>query len=430
MKYKKIDLNCGAKLMYLKNKLTRTTMVEIAFDCGARCDTIPGIAHFAEHMFFTGTKNKDKKEVSKIFSDFINTNAFTSKSKVSFVGNVFTKEFKDFLERTAEIITESTFAEKLVKDERNIIDQEIAMLKDNNQMKAWYFNEYNLTNDDVDKYAIIGTNDTIAQIKSKDIKAFVKKYFVLENMEVYVASPHSLSKVKRMVEETLCKKLASNKNFKELPLYLLDVKDNSFFKVKTEDIGKNYLFINVPFKCKFADLKRRKQIELMLALMNNQSEGVMGDLRWGGEKSLTYSGRFYQSYGKDGGIITFTTQCDQDKLNPIVETVAGYIQKVAQNGFTQTVLDFEKRAFKYDDDAREPFIRREFNKLFDFKMFGKIRNDKQLRKYAENCTLEDCNNLFKEIFASPKLSVSVYGDINKKDFLTKSKVNELFNVKK
>jgi len=425
-KYKQIDLCNGAKLYYVKNTITRTTMVDVVFNCGSRCDTIPGLAHFTEHLFFNGTKRHDKKEITKKYFDFINTNACTNHSKIYFTGNIFTKEFEEYLNTVSEMVAESTFTEKEVQNERKVINQEIAVYKDNNQMNAYYFNDYNLARDDLYKYANIGTTDTISTIKSKDVKNFVKKYFVQENMEVYVSSPMSLGKVKKIIEKTLCTRIPTNNKFKELPLFKFKIKDDSFFEIKTKEIGKSYLFMNYVFKSDYNDFKLRKKLELLLELMNNQSEGVMNDLRWGGDSNLTYSGRFYVYHCDGQSCITFTTQCDKENINPIIETVVGYIKKVLKTGFSQSTLDFEKREYKYDDDAREPHLRRIFSRLFDFKMFGEVKDPKLLRKYITETTLEECNSLFHEIFDEPKFSVSIYGDASKKDVLTKAQFSKLF----
>jgi len=424
--YKKAELSNGSKLYYVKNKISRTTMVDVVFYCGSRCDTIPGLAHFTEHMFFAGTKKLDKKEINKKYSDFINANAYTSSSAIVFTANVFTNEFENYLKTVTELVTESTFTQKAINDEVKIVNQEIAMYKDNFQMHAFYFNEYNLTKKEHNKYGNIGTAKTISTIKSKDVKEYVKNYFVKQNMDIFVASPLSFNKVKMIVERTLMKKIVSNPKMKKLPLYKTEVQDDSFFKIKTQAIGKDHLFMNFAFKDDTKNVQRRKQLELLLELMNNQTEGIMSDLRWGSNKNLTYGGRFYIIHGKDDSIITFNTQCDKENLTPIIETVVSYIKRVLKDGFKQSILDFEKREYKYEDDVKEPQVRAKFYKLTEYREFGKIYSRKLLRKYITDTTLEECNNLFHEIFDKPRASVSIYGDATAKDVLTEAQFKKLF----
>ena len=81
-KFKQIKLANGGKLFYAKNNISKTTKVELSFPCGGRCDTIPGLAHFTEHLFFSGTEKLNKAEVNKKYKHFINTNAYTSQLSV------------------------------------------------------------------------------------------------------------------------------------------------------------------------------------------------------------------------------------------------------------------------------------------------------------------------------------------------------------
>ena len=132
MKFKEIVYDNGTHLFYQKNKINGSTVVEIVFDCGSRCDgDKPGLAHFCEHMFFTGTKTEDKKTISKQYFDFINTNAFTNSKTISFVGTIFTKEFKDYLKQVEKMINKSTFSKKAVEEEKQVVLQEIVRDSDN-----------------------------------------------------------------------------------------------------------------------------------------------------------------------------------------------------------------------------------------------------------------------------------------------------------
>ena len=55
-RYKNINLSNGAVLRYCKNKINKITSIEILFNGGAYKDSIPGLAHFVEHMFLREQK--------------------------------------------------------------------------------------------------------------------------------------------------------------------------------------------------------------------------------------------------------------------------------------------------------------------------------------------------------------------------------------
>ena len=112
-KYKKIKLLNGAWLYYVKNTISNVTAVEINFPSGSRSDgDKPGLAHFVEHMFFTGTDQYNKEQLFKKYYDFIDVNATTWPDKIAFVGKVFNKEFADYIDLVSHMITKSTLVMK------------------------------------------------------------------------------------------------------------------------------------------------------------------------------------------------------------------------------------------------------------------------------------------------------------------------------
>lgn len=427
MKYKTEKLASGATLYYVKNNISKTSVAEISFACGARCDKIPGLAHFTEHMFFTGTDKLTKEEVTKKYFDFINANAFTSTTDICFTGNVLTREFGDYLSTIAMLINESTFSQQSVDKEVGVVQQEIARNKDKFQSKARQYNSFNLTKLDVYDKEILGSNESVASIKSKDVKNYVSKYFISNNMEVFVSSPLSFSKVKKLVENNLANKILNNKNFKQLPLYLGYIKDNSFYEIKTVDIGKCYFFLNFTSNHKADDFVFKRRMDLVLDMLNDISEGVMKEIRL--NKSLVYGGRFYRSITDKDCNIRFETECDKKNINELMITISDYLKNIAKNGFTQAQLDKAKREYDYDDAVKEPRVSRNLNKLYNFKYYGKIIEEKWLKDLIKQATLEDCNAVFKEVFVEPKISMSLYGNATKKEILTKEKFKKLFQIK-
>lgn len=424
MKYIQKELPYGGKLRYVKNKISKTTTVEINFDCGARCEKIPGLAHFTEHMFFTGTKDLNKEQVTKKYFDFIHVNASTNYSRIRFVGNVLTKEFEDYCSTVAMLITESTFTQKAVDKEIKIVQQEIARYQDKFNYHSSALNDYNISGQEEYKYEILGTTETVGSIKSKDVKEFVEKYFVLENIDIYVSSPLSFNKVKSIVLKTLCTKLNSNKNFKELPLFNLKINNKNFLSVETKDIKKSYVYINFPINRKDDDFEFKRKFGLALRMMNDHSEGISKEIRL--KKSLVYGCYFSTTYNDEQGLVTFTTDCEKKNVNAVIETVAEYLKDLLKNGFTTEQLKKAKRLYKHGEDAEEPSVNKELSILKDYKYYGKVISEKWLKKLALSATLEECNKYFKEVFANCEVSATIYGDATKEDVVSKEKLDELF----
>ena len=426
-RYKNVELDNGAVLRYSQNKLNKITSIEILFNCGAHKDTIPGLAHFVEHMFFTGTKTMSKQEVSKKYFDFIGSNAHTTTKNISFTGKIFTKELANYLSTVATLITESTFTQDAIEKEKKVVCQEIARSEDQFSIKAGYFNDYNLTGLDCHKNTILGLVDSVNSIKSKDVKKFVKDYFVTENMEVYITSPIPFNKVKKLVEKELVSKIPSNNKFKKLPLFLPSKEYEFFYKLETKKIDKCYLFINFKTNLTYFDIEKKQKLNLMLDMINETSEGIMKELRL--EKSLIYGGGFYVIYNDNRSILSFETECNKKNVNSVIKTVKEYISKILTKGFDVELFNKVQRYAEYSEDAVEPTINTKINRLIQFKYYGKVLEPKHLKKIRQETTLAECNTFFKEIFSKPELSISIYGDIEKKDLLTEKELKKIYEIK-
>lgn len=422
-KYKIINLPYGGKLYYVKNKLTKSTLVNLQFLCGARVDTIPGLAHFTEHMFFTGTKDKNKKQISKQYFDFIGANAFTNGKEIRFVGNVFVNEFDAYLKTVAELITKSTFSQANVDKEIPVVLQEIAASKDSNREWANQFNAYNLFKQDYLKNRVLGNEKTVSSIKSKDVKEYVKQYFVANNLHAYVASPMPVCKIKKMVEN-FAKSIPHKANYTPLPMRCNNVEDDSFFKIKTVDIGKSYLFLNFKFNhtCFERDFKIKTGV--VMGMINDFTDGIQKQMRL--EKSLVYGCDVFDSYFEKNSVVTLYTECEKGNINEILHVCAEYFKNKLSNGFEQAELDKYMRNWKYDEAVKEPRTRRYMTNLDTLALYGSVKKKKEIEKIIKAMTVEDCNNILKELFTGNKISLTTYGDATAKDVMGKAEFKNLF----
>lgn len=424
MKYKQADLKNGGKLFYIKNKINNSTLVEIAFDCGSRCDTIPGLTHFTEHMFFAGTKTLTKEQITKKYFDFINVNAGTGTKGISFDGQIFTRELKDYLSTVAELITKTDFSKKNIDKEIPVVQQEIARDKDNFKRHCSWLTDYLIFGEEVFKNTTLGNKKSVASITSKDVKSYVDKYFHANNLEVYICSPLSLKKVKKLVIKHLEEKLEVKTKFTKLPYHYLKVQPKNFYQIETKPIEKNY--VNIIFKHTHnrLDFNFIRKFSLVLDMINDYSEGMLNNLRL--KKSLVYNAILSSSYFNESGIVGFRTECDTENINDIFTTLADYFKNLLKTGFTPDQLKKAKRLYDFSEETKEIRLRKNMQKLYDFKDFGKIINPKETKKVILSTTLEECNALLREVFTSPDVSALIYGAATKQDVMTKAEFINLF----
>ena len=90
-----------------------------------------GSAHFAEHMFFKGTRRRDAQQIAREF-DILGgmSNAFTSNEHTSYYATVLDSQLPGAVDLLADIFFNSLFSQAEIELERQVILQEIAMVED------------------------------------------------------------------------------------------------------------------------------------------------------------------------------------------------------------------------------------------------------------------------------------------------------------
>ncbi len=427
-KYLSTNLNRGGKLFYVKNNVNKNTVIDVLFNCGSRCENITGLAHFCEHMFFTGTKTMNKEQITQKYYSFIVCNAYTNLREIVFTGEVFAKELEEYLKTISTMINESTFKQEAVDKERKIINQEIAEYEDKHQDIAHGMNLYNLFKQPIfkEKASSAGNKSSIAKITSKDVKKYIKHYFVANNLEVYITSPMSLNKVKKLINKNLSNKLPVNDKLEPLPYNFYDVAESNFVKTTKAEIDKIYIALNFTFPKAYDDYNFMCKFEMMRAIINDPAIGLAKILRL--QKSLVYSAWFSYWRFKQNSVLALYCECEKENVNEIITTVADYIKNIIKNGFSKDDLNKAKRQYKHAQMRKNPSAYSLINKLYDYRFEGKILNKKEMEKLKNKTTVDDCNNIFKEVFANSKVSLSLYGSFDKENIITKKQLNELFKI--
>jgi len=143
---------------------------------------IAGVSHFAEHMFFKGSKKRSAEDIAKDFARIgADYNAYTSNNEVVYFAN----SHKDNIENVIEIITDLfynfTMPEEELEKERNVIIEEKKMYDDNPKHAF-----LNLVGEKFFRWNIghetIGTFDTIKKISRNDIINYLQNKINLGNL--------------------------------------------------------------------------------------------------------------------------------------------------------------------------------------------------------------------------------------------------------
>lgn len=416
---------CGAELIYKKNKITKSTALRICFACGARCDgDVAGLSHFCEHMFFTGTKTENKQEISRQYFDFINANAFTNTQEITFVGEIFTKELKNYFSLVAKLITKSTFSQKNVDNEKKVVLQEIVQSMDDFDILSARHYGYLLYNKDYLENGVLGTKKSVSCITSKMVKDYVKKYFVANNCKIFITSPLEIEEVVCLCETELLSKLSINPNLEHLTYDAVCITDKSSSNITHRNINKNFLYLGVKTNISRADLKKLSHIWALADIMSDYSEGILKTLRL--EKGLVYSGHFFFDDNKHDGELVFKTELEKDNIKPCITCLAEYIKRLRTEGLDQKLIDKHLKRNSYAIETNVDTPRTVVSDLETYKRYDRIFTMADVNKYQEEMTKRGLDELIKEIFTNPSIVCLAYGDATKQDIFTIKEIKEMF----
>jgi len=173
-----------------------------------------GLAHFLEHCIFKGTaKRKSFHILSRLDSVGGELNAYTTKEEIC----VYASFVKNHLNRSAELLADiainSTFPEKEIEKEKEIILDELNSYLDNpsekifDDFEALMFPKHSLGNN------ILGTPETVQSFGKEHLKSYVDRFFFAENTVVSFVGDIPLETVVKQLEKQFSSMGSGKKQF-------------------------------------------------------------------------------------------------------------------------------------------------------------------------------------------------------------------------
>lgn len=142
-----------------------------------------GISHFIEHLYFKGSKNYPSakillENIDKIGGTY---NAFTSYEFTGFYLKVLPEYTESALDILSDIILHPLFPEEEIEKERKVIIEEINLYEDSPARLVIDLGMRIAFGDQPAGWPILGTKETISQIKRKDILNYVSNNYSAKN---------------------------------------------------------------------------------------------------------------------------------------------------------------------------------------------------------------------------------------------------------
>lgn len=188
-----------------------------------------GMAHFIEHVIFKGTrKRKTYHILSRIDDVGGELNAYTTKEETCVYASYLSQDFERALELLHDITFHSTFPERELEKEKEVIIDEINSYKDNpSELIIDDFEELVFAGDPMGRN-ILGTPERLAGFGQSDIQKFMRNNYHTDQMVICVVGQMDKNKVLRLAA----------KYFEPLPANLRQKKRPASLHYRPQSIDK------------------------------------------------------------------------------------------------------------------------------------------------------------------------------------------------
>lgn len=218
VKYSTQELPGGPKLAHAQLVSSECAALSIYIPVGSRDEAGPipeGLAHFSEHMAFKGTEKRTAKELTlAIESGGGQANACTSEDHTVYEAQGEAELMPTLISVLAEMVWCSTYPEDEISLERDVIGEEITMVRESPSDHIGDLLAKALWPNHPLGQAIAGSLESIKRITRSSLLAFADEHHFRNDIVIATAGAMSAEDV----AETICKHLPDK--FKTPPLRL------------------------------------------------------------------------------------------------------------------------------------------------------------------------------------------------------------------
>ena len=328
--------------VFLFKRIGAPISISTLFFAGSRFDSIPGTAHFVEHMLVASTKNYPSKNLlaEKIESVGGSFSASTSKNTVQI--NIDLAEKEDLpvgINTLREIVCLPTFDESVLETERGAI---LAEIEDSRSTPIGYVNY--LTNNLTFQQTIlcnptIGERDSVKSITQDNLIEYFETYFSSGRVSFVVSGDIEMGDI--VTEITNKIQLPTSEKFtrpEDVIFYRKNAIDYEIFENKNSDQIEFKITFPGCSSLKFPDAQALSIIGA--ALGGGRTSILSTELRY--KRGLVYSVGSSASSSLDFGLFSISGGCPGKNIREVLDVISQDITKIVTTGISQEKLDFIK----------------------------------------------------------------------------------------
>ena len=196
----------GLRVIFVPRKSTPVVNAMLAVKAGSRYESasINGLAHFAEHLFFKGSKNHPQplSFATEVESLGARSNAFTSKEFTGFYIKSLSQHLPKTLDLLFDLVCQPLFRQEDIERELGVILEEIRMYRDSPReyVHTVYF-KHIFSNHPLGADTA-GEEETVRALIRESFLEYLKKYYRPDNFILCISGDFDIKQAETWVGDT------------------------------------------------------------------------------------------------------------------------------------------------------------------------------------------------------------------------------------
>lgn len=334
-------LNCGTTVIMEKSERVQSAALGIWVRAGAsdEWDEVSGVSHFIEHMMFKGTKNRTAKQIAedvdKIGGVF---NAFTGKEATCYYIKTLSSNICRGAEILLDMLTGSKFDQEEMDRERQVICEEIKMVKDTPDDDVYDTISELVAGGNPLGRSILGTPESLAGIDRSRLVDYRDQMYARDSIVVAVAGNFDEEGIEAIFEDRLTS-LRDKKPKKEIQLKPYQ----QSFNVKVRDIEQTHICLATPGVA--LDDPRYYAFVLLNSIFGgSMSSRLFQNIRE--QKGLAYSVCSMNLFSSYWGFFSIYAGVSPEKAEEALDAIHYELDTLRESGVTEEELAMAKEQMK------------------------------------------------------------------------------------
>jgi zinc protease len=398
----KFQLDNGLKFIVIPNHRSPVVMHMVWYDVGGLDDPLKksGIAHFLEHLMFTGTTNFTKGKLTQIIHENGGIlNAMTYHDGTAYYEMIAKDKLPLMMELEADRMKNLILDVTEVDKERKVIIEERNMRVDNNPEELLQEQMQNVTyQNSLYMRPVIGWRHEMEKLSLDDAISMYQKFYAPNNATIVIAGDVTLDEVKKLAQKYYASIKPSNNlqlrtNLQEPTVRVATKLELIDSKVQQNKLFRYYLLPNL---CK-ENLKKSLATMLLGSILFDDDYNILHEELVVKQKIAS---SIYGSYMPFGYIDTILRigiiPNDKISLQDAEKSLDILLDNLVKTGITQEDLERAKEqiiaSFAYED---ENFVSQAYNYALLDKYNLPFDLQSDIAEYVKDINVNDVNEILK-----------------------------------